>query len=300
MNNRPDQHDSDDHHRGLTFDLATLISRRRMMSLFAGAGAVALVGCGSKAGLTAAASTTTGSTIAPTPTTTAGTLAPTTTVPTTVGPKIVASACSTIPRETAGPFPGDGTNGPNALTLSGIVRRDIRSSLGTSKTVAQGVPLTVNLGIFASANSCKALAGAAVYLWHCDRDGNYSMYSSTVAQENYLRGVQAADSAGIVSFTTIFPGCYDGRWPHIHFEVFASLDQAAAGGKRLGTSQLALPEDACKAAYTGAGYQNSVTNLARTSLSRDNVFGDDGARYQLPAMSGNATSGYVADLAVVI
>jgi hypothetical protein len=37
-----------------------------------------------------------------------------------------ALACSVIPSETAGPYPGDGSNGPNALTQSGIVRADIR------------------------------------------------------------------------------------------------------------------------------------------------------------------------------
>ena len=41
-----------------------------------------------------------------------------------------------------------------------------------------------------------------------------------------LRGVQAADSNGQVTFTSIFPGCYSGRWPHIHFEVYPSLSAA--------------------------------------------------------------------------
>lgn len=70
------------------------------------------------------------------------------------------------------------------------------------------------------------LAGYAIYLWHCNRDGGYSMYSSGITAENYLRGVQVTDSNGEVTFSTIFPGCYSGRWPHIHFEVYASLDAA--------------------------------------------------------------------------
>src|SRR5262245_52549372 len=53
--------------------------------------------------------------------------------------------CSTIPQETAGPFPGDGTNGANALALSGIVRSDIRSSIGGAAGVAAGVPLALRL-----------------------------------------------------------------------------------------------------------------------------------------------------------
>ena len=35
------------------------------------------------------------------------------------------TSCSQIPDETAGPFPADGTNGPNILTENGVVRRDI-------------------------------------------------------------------------------------------------------------------------------------------------------------------------------
>ena len=67
------------------------------------------------------------------------------------------------------------------------------------------------------------MPGAAVYLWHCDADGNDSLYSNGVTGENYLRGVQEADANGQVHFTTIVPGCYAGRWPHIHFEVFDAL-----------------------------------------------------------------------------
>jgi protocatechuate 3,4-dioxygenase beta subunit len=53
-----------------------------------------------------------------------------------------------------------------------------------------------------------------------------------VTTESYLRGVQVTDSNGQVTFTTIYPACYSGRWPHIHFEVFL-------GG--LGTSPKAAP-----------------------------------------------------------
>ena len=150
--------------------------------------------------------------------------------------------CADIPEETAGPFPGDGSNGPNILTESGIVRSDITPSFGSSTTVAEGVPLTVRLALQDAANGCAPLAGAAVYLWHCDREGRYSMYSDGVTEENYLRGVQEADADGMVTFTSIFPACYQGRWPHIHFEVYPSLAEATAAGTLLATSQLAFPE----------------------------------------------------------
>ena len=69
-------------------------------------------------------------------------------------PATVAS-CRLIPEETAGPYPGDGTNGPNVLTQSGVVRSDIRSSFGSARTVGDGVPLTINLTVVDSKNGCK-------------------------------------------------------------------------------------------------------------------------------------------------
>lgn len=91
--------------------------------------------------------------------------------------------CEVIPNETAGPYPGDGSNGANVLNVSGVVRSDIRSSFGTSTTTAKGVPLTIKLSIVELAKSCGPLVGAAVYLWHCNIDGQYSMYSNGVTNE---------------------------------------------------------------------------------------------------------------------
>jgi len=213
------------------------------------------------------------------------------------------ASCVAIPQETAGPYPADGSNLSrgtiaNALSLSGIVRSDIRSSFAGATGVAQGVPLTVTLQIVDSNDSCADLAGYAVYLWHCDRDGNYSMYSANVTQENYLRGVQVSDASGQVSFTTIFPGCYSGRMPHIHFEVFRSAAAATAGANALRTSQLAFPTDVCSTVYnTASGYGASVSNLAAISFATDNVF-SDGVSTQLATVSGSVSGGYAAVLTV--
>ena len=67
-------------------------------------------------------------------------------------------------------------------------------------------------------------------MWHCDRLGRYSLYGAGVTNQNYLRGTQEADASGNVTFTSIFPGCYSGRWPHIHFEVYS---EPLGGGQRL-------------------------------------------------------------------
>ncbi|HET6835008.1 MAG TPA: intradiol ring-cleavage dioxygenase [Acidimicrobiales bacterium] len=280
-----------DHDRGLSFDLATmtgrrLMDRRRALQMVAGAGLVTLVGCGSDDGNESADSTTTS---------TAGSST------TTAGSESAASnaECSEIPEETAGPYPGDGSNGPNVLTEDGIVRSDIRPSFGSARGLAEGVPATINLPVVDTANGCAPLTGAAVYVWHCDRDGRYSLYSPGATDQNYLRGVQETDASGAVSFTSIFPACYSGRWPHIHFEVYASLAEATGGGSVLATSQLAIPEDACNQVYATEGYAQSVANLSQISLESDNVFGD-GSDQQLATVTGSVDDGFVLRLSIPV
>ncbi len=273
-----------DHHRGLAHDLDTL-QRRHMLRWLsvAGAAPTALLGCGG-----------------------GGDEAGTGTTTTTGGSTGSASgSCTVIPSETAGPYPGDGTNSNssgivNVLTLSGIVRSDIRASIGSASGVAQGVPLSVTLRLVDTASSCASLAGRAIYLWHCTREGGYSLYSSGVTGENFLRGVQVTDANGEVTFTTVFPGCYSGRWPHIHFEIFPCLASATSGSNDLKTSQLALPADACSQVYgVVSGYSASAANFAAISLASDNIF-SDGYSTQLATVSGDATSGFAASLTVGI
>ncbi|MGE3410816.1 MAG: 3,4-dioxygenase subunit beta [Dehalococcoidia bacterium] len=298
---------NDQHDRGLAYDLQTLLSRRGALRLFSmavpGVALAAVVGCSSDEEDAVGTSTSTAATPAAsaertsTPPSVAGATATATPspIPTTATP---ASACTDeVPEETAGPYPGDGSNGPNALIQSGIVRSDIRSSFGTSTTMAEGIPLDIALTIVDVANGCAPMPGATVYLWHCDSAGRYSMYSRGATQENYLRGVQAADADGVVRFRSVFPAAYSGRWPHIHFEVYPTLDQATSSANKLATSQLALPEEVCDAVYATAGYEQSVANMARTPLANDMVFAD-GVELQMATVTGDVTTGYEASLIV--
>jgi protocatechuate 3,4-dioxygenase beta subunit len=273
--------DLQDHDRGLAFDVATMMSRRRALGVIAGIGVVALAGCGSG---DSSSSVSTASSSAPSPTAATTTSA--------------GGSTTAIPEETAGPYPGDGSNGPNALTERGIVRRDIRSSFGDASGTAPGIPLTLTLTVLDHANGAP-VRGGAVYVWHCDRDGNYSMYSQAAADQNYLRGVQETDADGKVTFATIFPGAYPGRWPHIHFEVYPSLDEATRAGTLTATSQLALPKASCELAYAQDGYEQSLTNLAQTSLARDMVF-SDGYSTQLATVGGTVARGMTATLRVPV
>ena len=196
------------------------------------------------------------------------------------------------------PYPGDGSNGPDALNQSGIVRSDLRSSFGEPSGTADGVPMTLELTINDLANGGVPFAGVAVYVWHCNRAGEYSMYSQDIADQNYLRGVQIADAAGVVRFTSIFPACYSGRWPHIHFEVYPDQASFTDISTVIATSQVALPQDACDQVYAQSGYEASVNNLAQVTLQSDNVFGDDGGASQLATVTGDATNGYAVSLVV--
>ena len=108
------------------------------------------------------------------------------------------------------------------------------------------MPLSITMTINDFASNEAPLAGGAVYVWHCDREGRYSLYSEGVTGENYLRGVQETNSNKNVKFTTIFPACYSGRWPHMHFEVYPSLAKSTNGANKIATSQMALPEATCR------------------------------------------------------
>jgi protocatechuate 3,4-dioxygenase beta subunit len=267
----------EDHDRGLLFDMHRLVGRRQALAVLGGTALAALAGCTASTSGTSNASTASSSAAA--------------------GGTASAADVDVIPEETAGPYPADGSNGKNVLSESGVVRSDIRSSFGSSTTTADGVPLTIRLTLV-EADGDTPVEGAAVYLWHCDRAGQYSMYDRAVADENYLRGVQASGADGTVTFTSVFPACYSGRWPHIHFEVYRSVDEATAAGQLLATSQVALPEATCATVYATTGYEQSVRNLARVSLTQDMVFADDGGVSQLATMSGDVSGGYTAALTV--
>lgn len=290
------QHDlPDDHDQGLSHDLEMFerlkMGRRRALFWLGSAGGTALlVGCGGESG--SASSTTISTTATPTPSSTA------TPTPTSTSSS---SACTVPATETNGPYPADGTNTApgltsNALTYSGVTRSDIRSSFaGSSTTVAAGIVVDMTITLVDANNSCTPLVGYAVYVWHCDKDGKYSLYD--LPNESYLRGVQVTDANGQVKFKTIFPGCYSGRYPHIHFEVFSSAANATGGRYARLISQFAMPAVQCAQVYATSAYASSLTNYNRVTIANDNVFGDNSAAQMTVmtlTMSGSISAGYTA------
>lgn len=263
----PHTHDHEDHTHDLGFahDLEHIMGRRRLLSWLGGLGIVSLSA-------------------------------------------IHANALDFIalPWETAGPYPADGTNRRsgeivNTLTQEGIIRTDLRTSFGALTQTADGLKLDVELTLMNAENGAP-LEGHALYLWHCDTTGLYSLYD--VPEANWLRGVGIADADGKIRFTTIFPGCYDGRWPHFHFEVFKDAEAAVSGEASLLTAQIALPEAECAEVYASdARYANGTRNLGRITLETDNVFADNTEAQlaqQTMALTGDVTNGFSGTVTIPV
>lgn len=247
-------------------DLAATLDRRRLLGGMAlGFGSAALAGCG-RAGAQ------------------------------------VSALCSVTPTEIRGPFPADGTNGRprpiNVLAVDGIVRRDIRPSFAGMTGRAEGMPIELELAVMRS-GACEPLDDFAIYLWQNDAVGAYSLYN--LPDENYLRGLQGPDERGWARFTSIVPGCYGGRYPHCHFEVFASAEAALRGDAPLLVSQLAFSEAECRAIYeSDSRYGGSLRNLERQPIARDFVFRDNDAIGQTIEMEGDPASGYRGRATVIL
>ncbi len=283
----------DDHHGGLQRDLNRILGRRQALSLLGGAGAVTLTACSG------------GASGSP-PATTTDTSGDDSGSGSGSGSSSGSTDCVAYSTETNGPYPADGSNSANGavanvLIDSGIVKSDMTTSVAGSSGTATGVLMEFTVTLSNVNNSCVPLDGYAIYVWHCDRVGDYSVYNIT--NENYLRAVGETDSEGKVTFQTIFPGCYPGRWPHIHFEVYSSLAQATHYDNRVFVGQIALPLDECSYVYSvRSDYGNSDRNLANIpSIASDNVFGDNSnaeIEAQTLEMTGNDTDGYTATVTV--
>lgn len=190
--------------------------------------------------------------------------------------------CALIPSETAGPFPLDLSEN------TAFFRQDVREN----KT---GVQLNLKMKVI-GVNNCEPMQNVRVNIWHCDKDGLYSGYSQSnnagQAGLTYLRGYQFTDANGEANFITIFPGWYNGRICHIHFQAYVSSSYAAI-------SQMTFDIETKNAIYTAnsALYTKGQDPL---SYSGDNIF-SDGYQYQLATLSANLeTGGYDAYLEVAV
>ena len=137
--------------------------------------------------------------------------------------------------------------------------------------------------------ACAAVSGANVEIWQCDATGNYSEYGSQTTQ-TYLRGIQTTNSNGEVTFTTIYPGWYQGRATHIHIEV-------KIGGASRKATQIAFPESVNNTVYASGVYASRGSN-PMSNLS-DGIFADS-LSAELVTPTGSPAAGYTASCQVAI
>jgi protocatechuate 3,4-dioxygenase beta subunit len=220
------------------------------MTMLGAAGAALLAGCGDN--------TPAG------PTTTPG--GPTT------GGGTANAACAVTPTETAGPFP----------SLTDLIRSDIREG-------KSGTTLTLIITVVNTNNSCAPVENAQVEIWQCDASGSYSQYGSQAAQ-TFLRGIQTTNGDGGVTFTTIYPGWYQGRATHIHVEVVRN-------GSSVKVTQIAFPESTNATVYATGVYAARGSNP--TSNTRDNIFADS-LESELATVTGDSASGLTATFRIGI
>lgn len=236
-----------DHHDGrLARDLTLTLSRRRALGLFGAGSAGALLAACDLFGPPGHAEPNLTSTAAD------------------------GSVCIKVPTETNGPFPSDGTNRlkgsvVNVLTDAGVVRSDIRSSFAGLKGTADGAQLDLTIRLVDVHRACAPLEGHLVYIWSCDARGRYSLYE--IADCNYLRGAGVTDARGAVTLTTIFPGCYAGRWPHIHFEIFASPKAARSGTERASSRLSSHSRKKLAVRFTAAALTRAAERTLASSVS---------------------------------
>jgi protocatechuate 3,4-dioxygenase beta subunit len=172
-----------------------------------------------------------------------------------LGPAAVASGlvkCVLAPEATEGPYYLDGDK----------VRRDVREG-------RPGVLLTLSTTVVDVSN-CKPIKGAAVDIWHCGADGVYSgTATQNTSSERFLRGIQKTDKNGLATFTTVYPGWYQGRTVHIHVRV-------ALGGSVVHTGQLYFPDTLTDQVYKRAPYNKRPGREMRNA--DDSIYRNGGSR----------------------
>lgn len=130
-------------------------------------------------------------------------------------------------------------------------RSDVLSDPNTG-TVQQGVALALDVYLHEVNNlTSYPLEGCTVDLWQANSQGLYSDESQeSTSGQKWLRGYQISDAAGKVSFSTIVPGWYSGRTPHIHFR----LRKTTNGSTFNWTTQSFVSDALTKAVYTQSPY----------------------------------------------
>lgn len=187
------------------------------------------------------------------------------------------NVCTLIPYETEGPYPYPGGELSNPLNIV-----DVRGG-------QPGVQLDYIFHVVDEA-TCNPLQNVRVDIWHCNINGEYSGYNNQVGQ-TWLRGFQMTDVNGIAQFTSIYPGWYNGRATHLHFEVFYNNVMVL-------TSQLAYDKSVSDTVHASPLYASRGVNP--TLNSQDGIFNNSSADLALETVvpTGSVSAGYTVDYTI--
>ncbi|MDQ3248262.1 MAG: intradiol ring-cleavage dioxygenase [Chloroflexota bacterium] len=169
--------------------------------------------------------------------------------------------CVVRPEQTEGPYFVDGQ----------LDRADIRSD-PDSGVVADGALFTLTFNVSQVSNSaCSPFAGAIVDVWHCDALGVYSGVadrSFDTSGQKFLRGYQTTGANGVATFTTIYPGWYQGRTVHIHFKIrTAAAEQSYEFTSQLFFDEAVSDQVFAQEPYASKGQRNQLN-------STDGIYND--------------------------
>jgi protocatechuate 3,4-dioxygenase beta subunit len=246
-----------------------VLSRRDMLVLLgAGGTAAILAACGpgtASSVLPSAAATSSGASGLATATATATAIVAASALP----------GCVVRPAETEGPYFVD----------EKLLRSDIRPD-PSDGSIREGAVLKIT---FATAkvtgNACAPYEGLLVDVWHCDALGVYSDVQGS-AGTKFLRGYQVTDANGLATFTTVYPGWYQGRTVHIHFKIRS--DAAASSGLEF-TSQLFFDDTLTDKVFAAQPYAKKGTRSTRND--GDGIYSGGGDQLLLD-VKGDAAAGY--------
>ena len=148
-------------------------------------------------------------------------------------------------------------------------------------------------------------------VWHADAGGLYSgvlneffdhqtlQFSGeqvdTRDRPSFLRGHQVSNSEGRAEFTTIYPGWYSGRLPHIHVRaMFPGAEQWSAF-----VTQLFLPPEIDRFVYNEEPYRER--GFYPMTLERDLVLrGDAQAQQKLTIQVDHTANGLHGKMVLAI
>lgn len=144
-----------------------------------------------------------------------------------LGQKADTKSSDILPKSKACVLTSQAIEGPYYLDPK-LIRTDITEG-------KEGVPLKLLLQVI-DIRGCTSIPRARVDVWHCDSVGLYSGFegqgddqATSTTGKTFLRGTQMTDTLGQVNFTTIYPGWYPGRTPHIHLKVFLDRQTVLIG-----------------------------------------------------------------------